>query len=89
VGHEVGQAVLMRRRPCRVRPPRSGFVGFRFPSDVIMVAIRWYLRYRLSYRDVEELLAERGIEVDRSRFVYTPRYDLRKCIWDGAVAKVG
>jgi len=28
------------------------------------VAVRWYLRYRLSCRDVEELLAERGIEVD-------------------------
>jgi transposase, IS6 family len=31
---------------------------------VILVAVRWYLRYALSYRDVEELLAERGIEVD-------------------------
>src|SRR3954447_24470225 len=29
-----------------------------------MVAVRWYLRYGLSHRDVEELLAERGIEVD-------------------------
>ena len=29
-----------------------------------MIAVRWYLRYGLSYRDVEELLAERGIEVD-------------------------
>ena len=29
-----------------------------------MVAVRWYLRYGLSYRDVEELLAERGITVD-------------------------
>jgi transposase-like protein len=29
-----------------------------------MVAVRWYLRYGLSYRDVEELLAQRGIEVD-------------------------
>ncbi len=29
-----------------------------------MVAVRWYLRYELSYRDVAELLAERGIEVD-------------------------
>ena len=28
------------------------------------MAVRWYLRYGLSYRDVEELLAERGIEVD-------------------------
>jgi hypothetical protein len=31
---------------------------------VIAVAVRWYLRYGLTYRDVEELLAERGIEVD-------------------------
>jgi transposase-like protein len=31
---------------------------------VISVAVRWYLRYGLSYRDVEELLAERGIRVD-------------------------
>jgi transposase-like protein len=31
---------------------------------VITVAVRWYLRYGLSYRDVEELLAERGIDVD-------------------------
>jgi transposase-like protein len=31
---------------------------------VITVAVRWYLRYGLSYRDVEELLAERGIELD-------------------------
>jgi hypothetical protein len=45
-------------------PPRSAFVGFRFPSEVIVVAVRWYLRYFLSYRDVEELLVERGVEVD-------------------------
>ena len=45
-------------------PPRSAFAGFRFPAEVIVVAVRWYLRYGLSYRDVEELLAERGIEVD-------------------------
>jgi transposase-like protein len=43
---------------------RSAFAGFRFPPDVITTAVRWYLRYGLSYRDVEELLAERGIEVD-------------------------
>jgi hypothetical protein len=59
-----GQAELMRRRPAQVPTPRSGFAGFRFPSEVIMVAVQWYLRYGLSYRDVEELLAERGIAVD-------------------------
>jgi transposase, IS6 family len=42
----------------------SAFAGFRFPPDVIVLAVRWYLRFALSYRDVEELLAERGIEVD-------------------------
>jgi transposase-like protein len=31
---------------------------------VIVLAVRWYLRFSLSYRDVEELLAERGVEVD-------------------------
>jgi transposase-like protein len=44
--------------------PRSAFAGFRFPAEVIVVAVRWYLRYGLSYRDVEELLAERSVEVD-------------------------
>src|SRR5688500_4813195 len=60
----LGQARLMPHRPAAVRAPRSSFAGFRFPSEVIMLAMRWYLRYGLSYRDVEELLAERGIAVD-------------------------
>jgi IS6 family transposase len=54
----------MRRRPVRVPASRSGFASFRFPPEVIMVAVLWYLRYGLSYRDGEELLAERGITVD-------------------------
>src|SRR5258705_13508025 len=32
--------------------------------EVIVVAVRWYLRFNLSHRDVEELLVERGVEVD-------------------------
>jgi transposase-like protein len=39
-------------------------LGTDFPPEVIVVAMRWYLRYCLSYRDVEELLAERGVQVD-------------------------
>jgi transposase, IS6 family len=42
----------------------SALSGFRFPREVISIAVRWYLRYGLSYRDVEELLAERGVTVD-------------------------
>jgi len=53
-------------RRSRPRPPvdLGSFVGFRFPPEVIILAVRWYLRYGLSYRDLEELLAERGVEVD-------------------------
>ena len=47
-------------------PPRSAFAGFRFLHDVIVVAVRWYLRFGLSYRDVEELLTGRGVEVDHA-----------------------
>jgi transposase-like protein len=56
--------VKLSARPRRSLPPSSAFAGFRFPAEVIVVAVRWYLRYGLSYRDVEELLVERGVEVD-------------------------
>jgi IS6 family transposase len=55
------------KRNRRPRPPvtvLSEFAGFRFPPEVILLVVRWYLRYGLSYRDLEEILAERGIEVD-------------------------
>jgi hypothetical protein len=42
----------------------SAFAGYRFPPEVITVSVRWYLRYGLSYRDLEELLAEPGVTVD-------------------------
>jgi len=61
-----GEDAKMKRRH-RVAPCSqlsSGFTGFRFPPAVIMLAVRWYLRFGLSYRDLEELLAERGVEVD-------------------------
>ena len=53
--------LVRRLAPCAAP---SAFAGFRFPPEVIILAVRWYLRFRLSYRDVEELLAERGVKVD-------------------------
>ncbi len=41
----------------------SAFSGYRWPADVIVMAVRWYLAYPLSSRQVLELLAERGIDV--------------------------
>ena len=56
----------MKRRRSRM-PIHHGsvaFAGVRFPPEVIVFAVRWYLRFGLFYRDLEEPLAERGIEVD-------------------------
>ena len=56
---------MRRRRACPpVQLRQSAFAGYRFPPEVILLAVRWYLRFGLSYRELEELLAERGIEVD-------------------------
>jgi transposase-like protein len=55
---------MITRRPHPAPIARSAFAGYRFPPDVIVLAVRWYLRFGLSYRDVEELLAERGVQVD-------------------------
>jgi len=41
-------------------------LGYRFPPDSIAIVVRWYLRYRLSYADVAEPPAERGVRVDPS-----------------------
>src|ERR1700693_6181255 len=45
------------------------FKGRQFPGEVIVLCVRWYLRYPLSYQHVTEWMAERGVEVDAS------------CIW--------
>src|ERR687884_762336 len=53
-------------RPCRrtfTEHTTSAFSGYRWPADVILTAVRWYLAYPLSSRQVVELLAERGIDV--------------------------
>jgi hypothetical protein len=42
------------------------FKGVRFPIDLILVCIRWYAAYPLSYRQLEEIMQERGVSVDHS-----------------------
>ena len=44
----------------------SAFSCRAFPDDVIALTVRWYVRYRLSYAEVSEWLAERGVLVDQS-----------------------
>jgi putative transposase len=42
------------------------FKGAHFPQDIILMGVRWYVAYPLSYRHVEELMEERGVPVDHS-----------------------
>jgi IS6 family transposase len=45
---------------------KADFQGRHFEATLIVQAVSWYLRYPLSYRDIEELFLERGLEVDHS-----------------------
>jgi len=62
----------------------SAFSGYRFPPDIIALAVRWYLRYRLSYAGVAEPLAERGVHVDRSTVYSCCEVGSQLCVWGGA-----
>jgi putative transposase len=46
-----------------MKKSKSLYRGHRFPAVVISCAVRWYFRYQLSLRDIEELLFERGVIV--------------------------
>jgi len=58
------------------------FKGRHFQADIILICTRWYLRYALSYRDIEELMTERGLSVDHTTIYrwfqeYAPELDKR------------
>ena len=42
------------------------FKGHQYPKSVILYAVFFYVRYGVSYRDLEEIMAERGVEVDHA-----------------------
>jgi hypothetical protein len=55
---------------------KISYAGYRFPSEIIQQAIWLYLRFTLSFRDVEDLLAERGIMISYEKdcvLVFIPR----------------
>ena len=61
---------------------QNPFKWRHFESDIILLCVRWYLRYSLSYRDLEEMMRERGLHVDHTtiyRWVqrYAPELDKR------------
>ena len=44
----------------------SDFKGRHFGGEIVLWAVRWYCRYGISYRDLEQMMAERGVSVDHS-----------------------
>lgn len=46
-----------------MKKTKSLYHGHRFPAAIISCAVRWYYRFNLSLRDIEELLFERGVTV--------------------------
>ena len=67
--HSFRRPALALQRECRRRftaRSRSAFSRRWFTDELISLATRWYVRFRLSYADVVEWLAERGVMVDRS-----------------------
>ena len=70
---KVGATQRYRCHTChRTFIARTGtpFAGHRWPQEVIVTAVRWYLRYRLSAADVRDLLAERGVDVSARTVLY-------------------
>ncbi len=63
-------------------PPDNPFKWRQFEPELILLCVRWYLRYALSYRDLEEMMRDRGLSVDHTtifRWVqrYAPELDKR------------
>lgn len=59
---------------------KNPFKGMRYPADIILQMARWYLAYALSTRNLEEMLAERGVNADHSTLSrwaikFSPRID--------------
>ncbi len=61
--------------------PKHPFKWRHFQNEIILLNVRWYLRYSLSYRDLEEIMSERGLKVDHSticRWVHTYSPEIEK-----------
>ena len=57
---------------------QNPFKWRHFQAEIILLCVRWYLRYALSYRDLKEIMQERGLHIDhttifRSRSAVCPR----------------
>ena len=60
---------------------KNPFKWRHFENEIILLNVRWYLRYSLSYRDLEEMMLERGLKVDHTtiyRWIQTYAPEIEK-----------
>jgi transposase-like protein len=67
------------------------FAGRHFDREIIVLCVRWYLRYKLGLRDLVEMIAERGLDITRTTIMrwvqrYVPEFEKR---WNGYASKSG
>jgi transposase-like protein len=67
------------------------FAGRHFDREIIVLCVRWYLRYKLSLRDLVEMMAERGLDIAHTTIMrwvqrYVPEFEKR---WNGYACKSG
>jgi hypothetical protein len=67
------------------------FAGRHFDREIIVLCVRWYLRYKLSLRDLVEMMAQRGLEIAHTTIMrwvqrYVPEFEKR---WNGYARKSG
>jgi hypothetical protein len=62
------------------------FKGRHFERDIIILCVRWYLRYKLSYRDLVEIMAERGLAVAHTTLSCAGCSDLFRSLRNAGIA---
>jgi hypothetical protein len=80
--HEKAADELVRVKPHRLPAARTVVTIGHFEGEIVLWAVRWYCRYGVSYRDLEQMMGERGVSVDHStiyRWVqkYAPEIEKR------------
>src|SRR6266699_6303549 len=81
-GGMVNSAAFKKSRGVPFMNQQSPFKWRHFEAEIILLCVRWYLRYSLSYRDLEEMMSERGLGIDHTtiyRWVqrYAPELEQR------------
>jgi transposase-like protein len=75
----------------RLKSMEALFAGRHFDCEIIILCVRWYLRYKLSLRDLVEMMAERGLHLAHTTIMrwierYVPEFEKR---WNRNARRVG